>query len=37
LKELRLSLVEDIFWNLYREHIENAKRMGVVLKEITRT
>jgi len=36
LKELKIDLVEDIFWNLYREHIENAKRMGVKLKEIIR-
>lgn len=36
LKELKIDIVEDIFWDLYREHIENANRMGVKVKQITR-
>lgn len=36
LKELELGLVEDIFWDLYNEHIGNANRLGVKLEPITR-
>jgi len=36
LKELKIDLIEDIFWDLYKEHINNADRMGVMVKQITR-
>lgn len=37
LKELKIGLVEDIFWDLYSEHINNANRLGVKLVQITRS
>jgi putative hydrolase of HD superfamily len=35
LTEIDLEVVEDIFWNLYDEHIANAKRLGMKLNRIT--
>jgi putative hydrolase of HD superfamily len=37
LNELKLGLIEDIFWDLYKEHIDNATRLGVKLEQITRS
>lgn len=35
--ELKLDFIEDIFWDLYTEHIDNANRLGVKLVQITRS
>ena len=37
LNELKLGLVEEIFWDLYEEHIDIANRLGVKLEQITRS
>jgi putative hydrolase of HD superfamily len=37
LKDLKIDLVEEIFWDLYREHIDNANRLGIKLEQITRS
>ena len=34
LKIRNMEIFEDIFWDLYKEHIDNAKRLGVELKLI---
>ncbi|MBY8996606.1 MAG: HD domain-containing protein [Candidatus Thorarchaeota archaeon] len=37
LNELEIGLVEDIFWDLYKEHIDNANSLGIKLEQITRS
>ncbi|MHA3962861.1 MAG: HD domain-containing protein [Candidatus Thorarchaeota archaeon SMTZ1-45] len=36
LRELKLEIIENTFWEIYREHIDNAKRMGIELDQIIR-
>lgn len=37
LRDLKISIVEDMFWDLYKEHIGNANRLGIKLEQITRS
>ena len=37
LNELKIGLVEDIFWNLYKELVDNAIRLGVKVEQITQS
>ena len=37
LRELKISILDDIFWDLYEEHVGNANRMGIKLDQITRS
>lgn len=36
IENLELAIIEDIFWDLYKEHTEHAKRQGITLKSINR-
>jgi putative hydrolase of HD superfamily len=36
LVQIGIKIVSDIFWELYDEHLENAKRMGITLSVIDR-
>ncbi len=36
LKDLKISIVEDVFWDLYKEHIDNANRLGFKLEQISK-
>ena len=31
-----INVASDIFWELYNEHLENAKRMGITLTKLER-
>ena len=33
----KIKIVTDIFWELYYEHLENAKRMGISLMKLDRS
>ena len=37
IQKLELDIVEDIFWELYKEHIGHANRLGVEVEQITRS
>jgi 5'-deoxynucleotidase YfbR-like HD superfamily hydrolase len=36
-RSLGLDVIEDVFWELYEEHIENANRLGVSIRFIERS
>lgn len=36
-RSLGLDVIEDVFWELYEEHIENANRLGISIRFIERS
>ncbi|MFW9793730.1 MAG: HD family hydrolase [Candidatus Thorarchaeota archaeon] len=36
INDLNITIVKDIFWELYREHSETAEKIGISIQEISR-